>query len=73
MVSEPDMVTLSNWTPILEWYMASLVLKNKHSKNTCCNEIGMYAQNLDTMVGSTVKAIERTMQSMKRTMLSTFT
>ena len=33
---------------ILSWYMARLVVINGHSKDRCYNEIGLYAQNIDT-------------------------
>jgi hypothetical protein len=36
--------TLFNWTPILEWYRESLVVKNGPKKDTCYNKIGLCAQ-----------------------------
>ena len=53
------MVTLYNITYVYEWYMAKLVIKNKHQNNTHSYEIGLCAQNLDTMQGSIVKTIGR--------------
>ena len=34
--------------------MARLVLKNGHEKDTCCDEIGFCAQNIDTILRSVV-------------------
>jgi hypothetical protein len=40
----PCVVTLLNWRPIFEWYMAWLVLKNVDPKETCSyDEIGLCA------------------------------
>jgi hypothetical protein len=36
------------------WYMASLVVKNEQQKGTCFNEIGLCAQNIDIILGSTM-------------------
>lgn len=39
-ICRPQMVTLLNWAPTCEWYMASFV-KNGDQKDVCCNEIGL--------------------------------
>ena len=46
------MVTLFDWTCIFEWYMTRFVVKNGHSQDTCYYEIGLRAQNLDTILSS---------------------
>ena len=53
------MVTLLNQTPLFEWYIARLVLENRHSKDTCHNDIGLCAQNIDTFLGSIVNTFVR--------------
>ena len=45
MVCGPYVVTLFTQTPILEWYMARLVLKNGHWNDMCYDEIQLCAQN----------------------------
>ena len=37
--------------------MARLVVKNGHQKDTCYKEIGLCAQNKDTVLGSVVNRI----------------
>ena len=44
----PYVVILMAWMPIVEWYMARFVVKNGQQKDTCCNEIRLCAQNIDT-------------------------
>lgn len=34
-VCAPNVVTLLNWTPAHEWYIARLVMKNNHQRDTC--------------------------------------
>ena len=58
-VCEPNVVTLLNQTPILEWYMARCVVENKHQKDTCNDEIGRRVQNIDTILSSRVNTIRR--------------
>ena len=53
------MVTLLNRTSIFEWYIARLVLQNWHSKDTCHNDIGLCAQNIDTFLGLIVNTFMR--------------
>ena len=50
-VCGPYAVTLLYRTPIFEWYMARLVVKNGHQNDTCYNAIGLCAQNLHTNLG----------------------
>ena len=42
------------WTPLFEWCMARIVVKNGHQKDTCYNEIGLCAQHISTILGSLV-------------------
>ena len=44
---------------LVEWYMARLVLKNGSPKSHCYDEIGQRAQNVFTVLGLVVNAIER--------------
>ena len=44
--------TLPSWIPIFERYMARVVLKNTQQKHMCYNEIGVCAQEIDTIPGS---------------------
>ena len=53
----PDMVTLLNWTPIFEWYMARLVLENGHQKGRVT--MRSYAQFIGTVLGSFINTTER--------------
>ena len=48
---------LCNWTPILDWYMAKIVLWMTQKLTYVCNEIGVCAQNMDTILGSIVNTI----------------
>ena len=47
------MVTLLNWAQVFKWCMAGLVVKTSHIK-TCNNEIGLFAQNTNTIVGTVI-------------------
>lgn len=55
-----------NYSPILEWHMEKSIIMNGHQKDTCDNEIGVWAQKVDTILGSIVNAngfnYERTRQ-----------
>ena len=44
-------VTLLNWTPIFEWYMARLQLRMDTKKDTCHDEIRPCAQTIKTILG----------------------
>ena len=49
------MVTLLNWTPIVEWYMAWLVLSISTKITGFTNAIALCAHNIiDTITGSIV-------------------
>ena len=37
----------------------SFVVKNGHLKDVCCHEIGLYAQNIDTILDSIMNTIGR--------------
>ena len=56
----PYAITLLNWTPIFEWQVVRLVVKNRHQTHTCYNEIGQCAQNTDTIPSSIFSTNERT-------------
>ena len=66
----PSVVTLLNWTPIFEQYMARLIVKNGHQKDTCYNEIALCAQNLDAVLGSIFNTIWRDYVITKRKWVS---
>jgi len=46
-------------TPMFDQYMARLVIKIKHQKGICSDEIDLCAQNKDTILGSVLNSIER--------------
>jgi hypothetical protein len=46
-------VTLLDHT-FIEWYMTMLVVKMGHQIGTCCDEITLYAQNMDVVLGSII-------------------
>ena len=45
-------ITLLNCTPIFEWSVTRLVVKNGHQKYMCNNEIGLCAINTLTILRS---------------------
>jgi hypothetical protein len=52
-VCGPYKIAHLNWSPIFELYMARLVVKNEYKKkDTCYEEIGPCAQDMDTILGS---------------------
>ena len=55
-----------NYSPILEWHMEKSIIMNGHQKDTCDNEIGVWAQKVDTILGSIVNAIGRAYVTSKR-------
>ena len=55
-------VTLYNWTLIAKSYVTMLVIKNGHQKDTCRNEIGLYVQNVDTILGWIVTTFGRVLE-----------
>jgi hypothetical protein len=59
-ICRPYVVTLLNQTPILECYLAKLVVLNAHKKDMCYNEIELCAQIMSTALSSIVDAIGRT-------------
>ena len=50
----PYVVHLFDWAPIIEWYMARLVVTNGHENNAFYYEIGLHAQTMDTILDSIV-------------------
>ena len=56
----PKSVTYLDWTPIFGWYVVWYGSKNKYQKNISLKEIGLYVDNLMTILGSMVNTIERT-------------
>lgn len=46
-----------------EFFITRLLVKIKHAKktDTCCNEAGVYVQNIDTMLGSTLSTSNMTL------------
>ena len=54
-VYDPNSVTYLNRTPILEWWAVRCGSKNGHKKDIMyLNEIGVHAQKLLTILGSTL-------------------
>ena len=51
--------------------MVRHVVKNKH-QNMCCDEIGLYAQNTDTILGSIINTTGRAYVNILRERESTF-
>ena len=51
--------TLLNQTPTFGSLVVRLVVQYKHFIDTCCDEIGLYAQNLSTISGSIVNTMGR--------------
>lgn len=49
-VNAPYAITLLNWTSLIECDMARLVMKNDSQKDTCCDEIALCSQNIDTIL-----------------------
>ena len=45
-----NVVTLLNWTPKFELYMARLIVKYGHQKDMCEDEIGHCAQHKATIL-----------------------
>lgn len=56
-VRESYRVTLLNGTLIIEWYMARLIVKNGHQKNTCHDETRLCSQNIYIISTSLVTTI----------------
>ena len=54
------MVTLLNQTPKCEWYMTMLLVMNVNQIDICYDEIGLCAQNIDTILGSRINTIGST-------------
>ena len=53
------MVTLHNFTPIFEWYVARLVVKERHQKDMCYAGIEPCAQNMINIIGLMLNALGR--------------
>ena len=58
-VRGPHVITLLNQIHISERYMARLVVKNGHQKDSCHYECGLCAQSIYTILGSIVNIIGR--------------
>lgn len=55
IVCGPYVVSLLTWTPILlKCILAWFVVKNGHQKTMYYNQIGLFAQKVDIILGSTV-------------------
>jgi hypothetical protein len=57
-VCVPYVITLVDWAPIFEWYIARLLIKLGHQNDTCYTEIGLCAQNTNTVLGSVGNTID---------------
>ena len=53
----PNLVTYLYQTPIFEWYVVRCGSKNRYQNDLCLKEIGLHAQNMVTILGSTVNII----------------
>ena len=58
-VHGPDVVTLHNLTPIFKWYVARLVVKERHQKDMCYTGIEPCAQNMITIIGLILNTFRR--------------
>ena len=55
----PNLVAYLNWTHVYEWRVIKCGSKNGHPKDMYIKEIILWAQNLLTILGSTVSIIGR--------------
>ena len=44
------LLLLYRTSPILEWHMATIVIKNGHQEHLCCDEIGLCARKIHIML-----------------------
>ena len=60
-VDNLDSITfLIDMTSIFEWYVVWCDFKNNYQKDMCSKKIGLYAQNMITILGSIVNINEGT-------------
>ena len=52
-------IKLLNWTPTFRWYVARPVIMSGHHTDMRCNEIGLCAQNIDTILDQQSNTIGR--------------
>ena len=57
MVGVPNLITYLTCTPIFEWYVVWCGYKNEYQKDMCLKEIGLYAQNMITILSLTINMI----------------
>jgi hypothetical protein len=51
-------VTVLHLISTCEWYLATLIVKNRHQKDISCHvKIGLCAQNVDTILGLILNTI----------------
>ena len=53
----PNLVTYLNQTPIFEWCVARIGSKNGYPKDMSLEEIRLHAENMMTILGSTINII----------------
>jgi hypothetical protein len=46
--------------------MAKVLVKNQHQKDMCCDEIGLSAQNINTVLGAIVNTTGKVYVNMQR-------
>ena len=66
-------VTVLNWTPIFEWFMARLVIKKAHQNDICYDAIGLCGQHVDIILVSTMNTIGGTCRITQRKRIFSFT
>lgn len=58
-VCGPYVVILLNKAPLFDLYIARLMVKIGHQNNTCHNEVGLCAHDINTILNAIVNAIGR--------------
>ena len=53
----PNLVTFLHWEPLSGWYAVGCSSKNGYQKDICLQEIGLYAQNVITILSSIINII----------------
>ena len=53
-VDMPNSISDLNHAPIFEWYVVKYGSMNKYQKSSCLKEIGLHAQNMINVLGSTM-------------------
>ena len=54
VIDVPNSCTYLHWPPKFEWYVVKCDSKNGYQKDTCQEDIGLYAQNVITILNSII-------------------